>query len=39
MFMEAVYWQDDLEDHLIGRNDEQFSHVGDTPFGYAYLCK
>jgi hypothetical protein len=31
--------KDDLEDHLIARNVEQFSHAGATPFGYIYLGK
>jgi hypothetical protein len=28
-----------VENHLIGRNMEQFSHAGTTPFGYTELGK
>jgi hypothetical protein len=31
--------KDALEDHLIKRNVEQFSHAGATPFGYTDLGK
>jgi hypothetical protein len=31
--------KDDLEEHLIKRNVEQFSHAGATPFGYTELGK
>jgi hypothetical protein len=26
--------KDEVENHLIARNVEQFSHAGETPFGY-----
>jgi hypothetical protein len=29
----------EIEDHLIARNVEQFSHAGATPFGYTPLGK
>jgi hypothetical protein len=31
--------KDELEDHLIKRKVEQFSHAGSTPFGYTELGK
>jgi hypothetical protein len=31
--------KDDIEDHLISHNAEQFSHDGATPFGYTELGK
>jgi hypothetical protein len=31
--------KDDIEDHMIERNLEQFSHAGATPFGYMDLGK
>jgi hypothetical protein len=34
-----IIGKDDLEDHLIERNVEQFSHAGATPFGYTDLGK
>jgi hypothetical protein len=34
-----IIGEDDLEDHLIDRNFEHFSHAGATPFGYTDLCK
>jgi hypothetical protein len=34
-----IICKDDLEDHLIELNMEQFSHVGATPFGYTDLGK
>jgi hypothetical protein len=34
-----IIGKDDLEDHLIERNIEQFSHAGATPFGYTDLGK
>jgi hypothetical protein len=34
-----IIGKDDLEDHLIQRNVEQFSLAGETPFGYSPLGK
>jgi hypothetical protein len=34
-----IYGKDDLEDHLIEKNVNQFSHAGATPFGYTDLGK
>jgi hypothetical protein len=34
-----IIGKDDLEDHLIERNIEQFSHAGVTPFRYTDLGK
>jgi hypothetical protein len=34
-----IIGKDDLEDHLIARHVEQFSHAGATPFGYTELGK
>jgi hypothetical protein len=34
-----IIGKDDLEDHIIERNIEQFSHAGATPFGYTDLGK
>jgi hypothetical protein len=31
--------KEEIEDHLIARNMEQFSHAGATPFGYTPLGK
>jgi hypothetical protein len=31
--------KDEIEEHLISRNVEQFSHAGSTPFGYTTLDK
>jgi hypothetical protein len=31
--------KDEVENHLIARNVEQFSHAGATPFGYTDLGK
>jgi hypothetical protein len=36
---QQIIGKDDLEDHLIKRNVEQFSHAGATPFGYTELGK
>jgi hypothetical protein len=32
-----IIGKDDLDDHLIGRNVEQFYHAGAMPFGYTDL--
>jgi hypothetical protein len=34
-----IIGKDDLEDNLIPRDVEQFSHLGATPFGYIELGK
>jgi hypothetical protein len=34
-----IIGKDELEEHLIKRNVEQFSHAGATPFGYTDLGK
>jgi hypothetical protein len=34
-----IFGKDDLKDHLIQRNVEQFSLAGETPFGYSPLGK
>jgi hypothetical protein len=35
-----IIGKDDLNNHLIARNvDEEFSHVGDTLFGYTDMGK
>jgi hypothetical protein len=31
--------KEEIEEHLIARNVEQFSHAGATPFGYMPLGK
>jgi hypothetical protein len=34
-----IIGKDDLEDHLVQRNVEQFSLAGESPFGYSPLVK
>jgi hypothetical protein len=36
---QQIVGKDELKDNLIKRNVEQFSHAGDTPFGYTELGK
>jgi hypothetical protein len=37
--LQHIIGKDELEDHVIKRNVEQFSHAGATPFGYTDLGK